>query len=186
MPQTLIMQEGAVYRMSLENKKNIQNIGRYFLAKCGELPKGRLVKLFYLLDWKSALESGKTVTDFTWYYNHFGPFLPEISDVLLRAGNDIILTVGNNLVGAPAEYIRLHSEKQESELGSELHPDTLKLINEIVAVTKDLSFTQFIKLVYSTFPVRTSQKYSQLDLVKLAKDYKKRNLEGSLLEFKEG
>jgi uncharacterized protein YwgA len=173
----LYMQKIEDFKMTLEHTEDettikLQRIGRYFLAKCGELPKGRLVKLFYLLDWKSALKTGNTITNLTWYYNHYGPFLPEVIDTLLNTCNDIFLHSGNNRTGAPAEYICLQYEKTDGEKHLTLSLDEKQLADEVIQATKDLNFTQFIKLVYSTFPIRSSQKYSQLDLVNLAHIYK--------------
>lgn len=44
-------------------------------------------------------------------------------------------------------------------------------INHVVDVTNKLCWNDFIKLVYSTYPIFTSTKYSNLDLIEKAKEY---------------
>ena len=49
-----------------------------------------------------------------------------------------------------------------------LDPQELEVIDEVVRETDPLYFNDFINLVYDTYPVRESSKYSILDLPKLA------------------
>lgn len=155
---------------TIPSSKRITSIGRYFLAQLGQLPKGRLVKLFYLLDWKTALASGKTITGLQWCYNHFGPYLPQVVDMLADS-DDIVLHQQNSAMGSEAEYLKLKSTEVSNEELECLSEDERKLADEVIAATKDLNFTDFIKLVYSTYPIRISQKYTELDLPVLAKNY---------------
>jgi hypothetical protein len=150
--------------------EKIAAIGRYFLAQLDKLPKARCVKLFYLLDWKAALASGKAITGLTWYYHHFGPYLPEVVDMLVDSG-DIILHQQDNAMGSEAEYLTLKAPKASKTREDCLSKEEQNLADEVITATKDLSFTDFIKLVYSTYPIRISQKYTELDLPRLAKSY---------------
>jgi hypothetical protein len=43
----------------------------------------------------------------------------------------------------------------------------------VIEKTKDLEWNDFIRLIYSTYPIVTQDKYSKLDLVSLAKEYQK-------------
>lgn len=161
----------ALQNEETEKEDKILCLGRYFLSRCGKLPKGRLVKLFYLLDWKSALERAQTVTHLTWYYNHYGPYLPEVINILVKNGNNIFISTESNLLGASSDYISLGCADNAKD-APKLSSDEAGLADKVIAATKDLNFEQFIKLVYSTYPVRSSRKYSQLDLLKLAQCYK--------------
>lgn len=157
---------------NLAKKNKVLDIGKYFLSKCGKLPKGRLVKLFYLLDWRSALEQGETITQFKWYYNHFGPYLPELINALTNNENDILISAEKNSFGNPSDYVTINPDIKLND-NFNLEKKEIELVEIVINATKDLNFDQFIKFVYSTYPVRTSQKYSELDLVKLADHYKK-------------
>ena len=46
------------------------------------------------------------------------------------------------------------------------------IIDRVIEVTKDKTWDQFITFVYSTYPIVNSERYSQLDLVALAQEYK--------------
>jgi len=47
------------------------------------------------------------------------------------------------------------------------------LINNIIEETKYKSWNDFIDYVYATYPIRETEKYGFLDLVKLAEESKK-------------
>jgi hypothetical protein len=104
-----------------------------------ELSNARLTKMIYLADWKSAIEREEQLTNLSWEFSHYGPYVPNV--------------------------IRLaRSEKDfEVKLG-----ETIFVIHSV----DDKSFTEFVKLVYSTYPIVTQERYSILDLVNLAKEYK--------------
>lgn len=53
---------------------------KYYPSDGHELTKTRLTKLIYLLDWESALKTGRQVTDINWYFNHYGPFVSDVFD----------------------------------------------------------------------------------------------------------
>lgn len=47
-----------------------------------------------------------------------------------------------------------------------------KIIKKIIKITKDKSCSNFVNLVYSTFPILTSEKYFYLNLIEKAKRLK--------------
>ena len=47
-----------------------------------ELSKPRLVKIVYLIDWKTAVETGDQCTNVEWYYNHYGPYVEDVINVI--------------------------------------------------------------------------------------------------------
>ena len=49
---------------------------------------------------------------------------------------------------------------------------TISKMYGTAVVTKDKTWDQFITFVYSTYPIVNSERYSQLDLVALAQEYK--------------
>lgn len=154
---------------TLDHQKVVA-LGLYFLKNLGKLPKSRFVKLFYLLDWKSALLTGKLTTNLEWYYDHYGPFLPKIIEILLKSGK-ITIESNSNSMGAEAEYVNISLPLEDDDI--QLAESEIKLADQIIEVTRELNFTDFIKLVYSTYPVRSSNKYTKLDLITSSKAYNK-------------
>lgn len=157
---------------NMHNNEKIIWIAKYLLAKCGHLPKGRLVKLFYLIDWKSAITSKKTMTDLEWYYNHYGPYLPTVVDYILSDPDIKTMPISNKDLG---QHLHFDNTNKFEDFSTKFLPDELKLIDSVIHSTYDLSYKEFIKLVYSTYPVRRSQKYTHLNLIEFAEEYVKNN-----------
>jgi hypothetical protein len=132
-----------------------------------ELSKARLTKMVYLADWKSAIDRGKQISKIEWIYNHYGPY---VDDVANTAQKDPIFNIESttNMFGGNKEVVRLRSEKYSPSL----HDDEKKILNHIISITSDKYWNTFMELVYSTYPILKSDKYSTLDLVALAKEYK--------------
>lgn len=135
------------------------------------LPKARLVKLVYLSDWKSAVEKGCQITEVKWLYNHYGPYVKEIIDEIDR-NPDFVRRNYVNQFGKPAEKIDLKDEVFDmQQYTTNLNDDERKIIEFITDITKDMGYNEFLRLVYSTYPIIKSEKYQILDLAELAKGY---------------
>ncbi len=132
-----------------------------------ELSKARLTKLVYLADWKFSLKHDRQLTNITWYFNHYGPYVEDVFD---EASNDPNLEIRRDITifGDPKTIINSKKKSKKYELTRE----EIEILNEVIAETKSLYWDQFIDLVYSTFPVKTQDKFSTLDLVKSAKEKK--------------
>ena len=66
----------------------IENIIKYLCKNYphkNELSKARLTKLVYLADWFSALTKNKQMTNIEWVFNHYGPYVDEITSVATRS-----------------------------------------------------------------------------------------------------
>lgn len=48
-----------------------------------DLSKGRLTKMIYLADWKSALDRGQQITPIKWKFHHFGPYVDSVHHAAL-------------------------------------------------------------------------------------------------------
>lgn len=132
-----------------------------------ELSKARVNKLIYLLDWKSTIDNGKQITDIKWFYNHYGPYVATINE-LISNDNRFVIEDTTNFYGGSKQIIRLKDESSDFEEPDE---NTKRLIDYVIEVTQPMNWEEFIKLVYSTYPIMTQPKYSTLDLVKLAEEY---------------
>lgn len=132
----------------------------------GELSKARLTKLVYLADWFSALVDGKQLTNIQWLFNHYGPYVDDVvesarrhpqfslsSDQTVYGGNKVLIGFEGNL------YPELLDDRDK------------QILDAVINKTKSLYFNDFIEYVYSTYPVVSKDRYSNLDLVHLATEY---------------
>ena len=65
--------------------KNLEKLIRYIILNypnSNELSKPRLVKLIYLIDWKFTIENGSQFTDIRWIYNHYGPYVNDVINLM--------------------------------------------------------------------------------------------------------
>lgn len=134
-----------------------------------ELSKARLTKMVYLADWRASIALGRQLTPIEWKFNHYGPY---VTDVVELARKDSIFEVfGDETVyGSPKEVIKL----AEEDAPVVLPPEEEAILEHVVATTSPLTWEDFIKLVYSTYPIRTQPRGSILDLPELAHDYVRR------------
>jgi len=132
-----------------------------------ELSKARLTKLVYLSDWFSSLLDDKQMTDIGWVFNHYGPYVDEVSD-LATTDDDFSITPEKTVYGGDKFVISYSGNSDDVEL-----TDREKaILDAIIEKTKVMYFNDFIKYVYSTYPVSSNERYADLDLVSLARNYK--------------
>lgn len=132
-----------------------------------QLSKPRLVKLLYLLDWKYTLDYGHQATKITWFYNHYGPYVDDVIDVLKQYPDYFkIDSFDNPYTHGRSERVKLISKKTP-----EINPKIKEILDLLIEYTSDMSWEQFISLVYQTYPIRKQAKYSDLNLQELAKSY---------------
>jgi hypothetical protein len=157
-------------RRASDMSEKIANILKYILASYpnkAELSASRLTKMLYLADWKSAIDKGELLTNSAWYYNHYGPYVNDFI-VLAEKDPDIEVVEDVNLFGGKKRVLRL---KEGYKPSVRLDEDAKILVDFVISATKSKSYQDFIHLVYSTYPVITSDKYTEIDLVELAKEY---------------
>lgn len=134
-----------------------------------QLSKPRLVKIIYLIDWKCCIDYGEQATNINWYFNHYGPYVEDVINILKNAKEDFLVeSYMNPFGGGISDSIKLLSNNNPT-----LIEEVKNITNLIISKTNKLNWTTFISLVYSTFPVQTSSKYTYLNLVEDAKKYKK-------------
>ncbi len=133
-----------------------------------EMSKARLTKMVYLSDWKSAIEHARQITNIEWYFDHYGPFVRDIENTASK-DSAFKRTEGTNYFGDSREVIEL----MDSEYVPILTAAEKDILDIVIKSTSPKYWDGFIKLVYSTYPIRTQERYSYLNLVELAKDYAK-------------
>ncbi|WP_299948417.1 Panacea domain-containing protein [uncultured Microbulbifer sp.] len=133
-----------------------------------ELSASRLTKMLYLADWKSAIENSKQLTDAEWHFNHYGPY---VDDFIKIAANDDEIKVFSTqtMFGAHKQQVEL---REGSSREIEIQESEKKILDFVIDSTRSKNYEEFIKLVYSTYPVVSSSRYNDLDLVKMAQEYR--------------
>ncbi|PIS00369.1 MAG: hypothetical protein COT84_08020 [Chlamydiae bacterium CG10_big_fil_rev_8_21_14_0_10_35_9] len=135
------------------------------------LSKARLVKLIYLVDWKSAINNKQQITDIKWIFNHYGPYVKEIINELDKSSYFVIQKYINNY-GNTAEKISLKEPIDINKANQLLSEKDRKIVDYVLSVTKHMNYTEFLKLIYSTYPILKSNRQDKMDLVLLAEEYK--------------
>ena len=134
------------------------------------MSKSRLTKMVYLADWKSAIDRGFPITDIQWIYDYYGPFVDEIFDLVL-SDSDFNVIVSSNKYGDKKYIITLRAGiKPSIKL---LDEEDINILNYVIESTRSLFYNDFIQLIYSTYPILKSEQFTPLDLVDIAKSYKK-------------
>ncbi|WP_396196181.1 Panacea domain-containing protein [Flavobacterium sp.] len=127
-----------------------------------ELSKPRLVKLLFLIDWKYAIDNGHQFTEIKWYYNHYGPYVEDVID-LIKTHNDIFyVNAFENQFGSISEIISL----KEKNINIEVSKEVKVAADFIIKNTAHMKWTDFITLIYSSYPVKANSQYTILDLEK--------------------
>lgn len=133
-----------------------------------ELSASRLTKILYLTDWKNALEHDAQLSKTVWHFNHYGPYVDDFVEIA-RNDKDINVVNTKTMFGGNKQLFEL-SNKGTTPI--HLEDDLKEIVDFVISATKDKNYDDFIKLVYSTYPVISSSKYSNLDLVSKAREYK--------------
>lgn len=132
-----------------------------------DLSKARLTKLIYLADWKMCISYGTQLTPTRWYFNHYGPYVPDVEQ-LARNNEAFFVDQTYNMFGSPKEVIRLSHPNAPYNLS----PEERSVIDFTINNTQQLNWDDFIKLVYSTYPIITNNRYQNLDLPQIAAIYR--------------
>lgn len=132
-----------------------------------ELSKARLTKMVYLADWRSSIVRNRQLTDLTWVFNHYGPYLDDVVDTA-RDTPGVVVRSTENMYGSPKVVVERDTRPMPTLSLSE---EEEEILDEVIEQTKALYWNDFIKLVYSTYPIVTQARYEDLDLPALATAY---------------
>jgi hypothetical protein len=148
----------------------LQNILAYLCVHYphkGELSKARLTKLVYLADWFSALSDNQQMSNVRWLFNHYGPYVDDIT-LCAQSSNQFKITAEQTLHGSTKYLIQFHGILDSNALSAR----DQQILDVVIDKTKQMYFNDFIDYVYSTYPVQSKDRYSYLDLISLANEYK--------------
>lgn len=144
-------------------------IKNYPLSMAHELSNARLTKMIYLADWHQALNEGHQITHIAWYFDSFGPFVKDVEDTAAEYDDLFVVDLGSNMYGQAKKTFSLRRD----DYVPGLEDAERRSLDHIIEITRQLYWAPFIKLVYSTHPIASSQRYSYLDLVEKAREYQK-------------
>ncbi|MGA4634548.1 Panacea domain-containing protein [Pseudomonas solani] len=133
-----------------------------------ELSKARLTKLVYLADWTSSLADRSQLTNIRWLFNHYGPYVEDVMDAVRSSPYFRVHNTQNNF-GSDKQTVSFYGDPSDIELS----PRDMQILDYVINQTKTMYFKDFIDYVYSTYPVTSNERYSQLDLVQLADQYRR-------------
>lgn len=133
-----------------------------------ELSNARLTKMIYLADWHQAINRGKQITSISWYFDNFGPFVRDVEKTAAERDDLFVVNLGSNVHGQAKKTFAL----RDASYAPIIRPEEAESLDHIISITSKLYWAPFINLVYSTHPIASSQRYSYLDLLEKAAEYK--------------
>jgi hypothetical protein len=138
-----------------------------------ELSNARVTKMVYLADWHHALRAGMQMTNIKWFYDNYGPFVWDVKDTAEREKSLFRVASSSNYYGSS----KCEFEILDSDYHATLADSERRSLDHVIESTKQLGWDAFIRIVYSTYPILSSQRYSYLDLQGKATEYRqvKRN-----------
>jgi len=131
-----------------------------------ELSNARVTKMIYLADWRSVITRGEQLTDLEWEFSHYGPYVKDVKQVAETDTAFEVITT-KNLYGGQKDLIQVADDVDYPSLTD----DEKELLDYVISSSASKNWDDFIKLVYSTYPIVTQDRFSKLDLVKLAREY---------------
>ena len=152
-------------------KTLISNIIKYLLKEYphkSELSASRLTKMIYLMDWKNSVDNRSQITNAKWHFDHYGPYVDDFVNIA-KEDSDILVKKTSNFYGGKKQLFLL-SEKFDGKI--DITPEQKKIADFVIDATKQKNYEDFIKLIYSTFPIISNNRYSDLDLVEMADKYR--------------
>ena len=133
-----------------------------------DLSNARLTKLVYLSDWRHSLKFGKPITGIKWYFDNYGPFVFDVIDTVKEHRELFRLTETANMHGNKKQLISL----ADPDYVPKIDKSAAEVIDLVTDFTSGMNFQDFLRTVYSTYPVTTSPRYSHLDLPTLAERFR--------------
>ena len=132
------------------------------------LSKYRITKIVYLCDWCYACARGHQITDIHWFFDNYGPFVWDVFNTLTRDSDLFELSV----ILTPYENEITSFAIKNIEYAPNLTRDVQECVEYVLENAVGLKNQEFINLVYATYPIRTSRRYTSLNLVEKANEYR--------------
>lgn len=136
----------------------------------GDLSNARVTKLVYLADWKHVVDRNERLTTIPWIFNNFGPFVWNIKDTAVLNSRLFDVNTEQNLYGSRKTSLSLTPAGES--YATSLSDSAVEVLDHVLKTTAPLNFDVFIRLVYSTYPVVTTDRYEPLHLEAKAAEYR--------------
>lgn len=152
----------------------LRDILFYILAnypehRSGDLSNTRVSEIVYLADWKHVLDHGRQISNIKWRIGNYGPYVEDIINLAKEERNLFSIKESANYFGNKKYLISLITKDFRPSLAS----SERGALEHTLKQTGGLNFEDFVRLVYSTYPVANSEKYTQLDLSAQAEQYQR-------------
>ena len=132
-----------------------------------DFSNARITKMVYLADWHQAINYREQISNIQWVFDNYGPFVWDIYNEVKDNPTLFKIQENKNTYGQRKVLFQLNSKDYKPKL---TEPQK-KSIDHVIKQTQELNWSEFIKLVYSTYPIMSSDRYSELDLITQAKEY---------------
>ena len=126
----------------------------------------RATKMIYLVDWKYALKYGRQATKVWWYFDQFGPYVNLISSFTKRF--DLEKEYRGKYRPRLRRWLVLNPDTSQ-DVGTPLSNEVRNVCKDVIEDVGSLSYIDFIRYIYRTLPVRYCDKFTYMNIVKVAK-----------------
>lgn len=140
-----------------------------------ELSNARLTKTVYLADWKQAIIKHRQISDIKWYFDNYGPFVNDIKHEAEKYPEIFKIKNTMNMYGQPKTYFEIIDNSEINKLLLQINNEDKEIMDFIIDITSKMYWDDFIKLVYSTYPITSSERYTYLNLIEKAEEYQQFN-----------
>ena len=154
--------------------EKLKDVMAYLLKQYADKWKDGLVNTMlnnavYLCDWHQAVKYGKKITDIEWHFSkhdNAGLYVRDIEKIAIARKNSIfgVKPRGNKTIFSLKE-IGFQPQLTNNEKDS---------LDIVIRKTKKLSYDVFMERVNKTYPVSFFEKGQPVDLVKMAKEWRKK------------
>ncbi len=131
------------------------------------LSKYRITKLVYLCDWCYACACGKQITSIHWFFDNYGPFVWDITNTLIQDRDLFDINIVQTPLGNKITCFSINHMDYKPNITQNVKD----CVEYVLQNTVDLKRQEFTNLVYATYPIRTSRRYTSLNLLEKAKEY---------------
>ncbi|MEO8491762.1 MULTISPECIES: type II toxin-antitoxin system antitoxin SocA domain-containing protein [unclassified Pseudomonas] len=150
-------------------KNSLIEIINYIIEKhqpSKKISLSRLIKTIYLADWKESITNRKQITNIEWFSNLNGPYN---SLILKESEKEKSIKITTTLTESGKKQTILEAtEEKKNHLDAEI----IKILDFVIEATKNKKHIELIKLVSSTYPVISSEKFHRINLIEKAEEYK--------------
>lgn len=133
-----------------------------------QLSISRVMKLLYLIEWRYAITKFVKLTDLEWMQTEYGPYYKSLRSIFNESSNfEVLLKLDDNK--NEQTVITFLNRKENLNIKDE----TKEVIDFVIQHCKDYSWKELNNLVNSTYGVLNTEQGQIIDVLSLAKKYKK-------------